>query len=326
MHLLPGIRYAWSKTDEQVADAADRAVRDADRDAKRFFTEYMNVFSEYTLATYGYPSLADIEKRFLEVVAYRAYYDLNRFSVSSYISALSTHRTTLHQELEQVVDRIYKLESAYETHKPVYHRLVSLRKALVEERALLDYFYPKFADHRAYFELYAFESKLYGIYDREMQLWYHYYNDPYALEHYLLDTITAYSAEREYPLVVYYYRLNNNIDTLRDLINKLSYTYPVRSVDARKLLDYLIYIRKTLVKTPEYKEQVRLKKEADDRQEWLELQRRNTRAQEEAARAQALRAQAEMQRVVAENHRNYIEHVKLAQQPHISVVIEDHRY
>jgi hypothetical protein len=312
--IAAGIAYACSKSDEQVADDAKQLLRDFRHNPLwRFHTEYMNVFER---AYYGTPGLDDIERNFLAVVANRAYYELN-LSMESYISDLKDQVALLEKSLSDVKDRMRNLEAKRETYTAIYDRLSNLRRGLEDELSRFKPYYQRFADHRAYFALYAFESELYDVYKREFEIGRQYQYDPYFLEYNLLRAAVAHDLSREYPLIKYHNRLSEHIETLERKLRDLKYYYPTRTPDAQKLLDYVIYMRGVIANSSAYKEERHRKKEDDARQELLALRRREAEAAEREAAAHQMRAVAEMQRACAEQAR-------LAQQP--TVVVVDRYY
>lgn len=309
--LAAGIAYACSKSDEQVADDTQQELRNARHDRQRFYTEYMNVFER---AQYNSAGLNEIEQSFLSVVAYRAYYEFNHFSIETYINTLKDHITYLEKSLSDIKDRMRSLESKGQTYSSIYDRLSGLRRDVdTELNHLLKPYYQRFVDHRGYFAIYAFESKLYDLYKREFEIGRQYQYDTYLFERLLLQTISAHQLNRNYPLVDYYNRLSENIETLEYKLQGLKYYYPKRTPEAQQLLDFLVYVRGVLANSSAYKEDRQRKKEDDARQELLALRRRETEAAEREAAAHVMRASAEMQRAC-------MEQVRYAQQPTVVVV------
>jgi hypothetical protein len=310
---VAGIVYAFSKSDEQIADDAQQLLRNfRNSPLWRFYTEYVNVFER---AYYGTPGLDEIERGFLAVVANRAH-ELN-LSMESYISDLKDNLTLLEKSLSDVKDRMHSLEARHETYTAIYDRLSNLRRGLEDELSRFKPYYQRFADHRAYFVLYAFEAKIHDIYKHEFEIGRYYQYDLYLLEYNLVRAAVAHNLSREYPLLKYHKRLSEHIETLERKLRDLKYYYPTRTPDAQQLLDYVIYMRGVIANSSAYKEERHRKKEDDARQELLALRRREAEAAEREAVAHQMRAVAEMQRACAEQAR-------LAQQP--TVVVVDRYY
>lgn len=321
-----GIRYAWTKSDEQVSQEAEEALRNARSEGhhtgQRFYAEFMNTFMN---AWNGNPSLAEIENNFLSRVAYLAYYSYNRFDMAIYIKTLSNYKTALKDSLDQVSGRIAELRNDRRTNEYMYNRLVDLERALQAELQWYEQYYPKFADHRAYFEIYDFESRQYETYAREFEVGRQYAHDRYAFGSLIMQEIHAKDLDRNYPLVTYYNRLNRHIETLKGLIKNLRYHYAARKPEAQQLLDYLLAIRDVLVNNTEFKKEAKRKRDDDERREYMEREARarereaRAREQEAAARereahAREMEACARMRRADAERERNRIERERLAQQ------------
>jgi hypothetical protein len=284
--LAAGVAYACSKSDEQIADDAKQVLRDFRHNPLwQFHTEYMNVFEQ---AYYGTPGLDEIERNFLAVVANRAYYELN-LSMESYINSLKDQLALLEKSLSDVKDRMRNLEAKRETYTATYDRLSNLRRGFEDELSHFKPYYQRFADHRAYFAIYAFEAKLHhDIYKREFEVGRYYQYDQYLLEYNLVQTAVAHNLSREYPLLKFHSRLSEHIETLDRKLRDLKYYYPTRTPDAQKLLDYLIYMRGIVANSSAYKEERHRKKEDDARQEMFAMQQRAIAAEAQCA---VLRAQ-----------------------------------
>lgn len=300
-----GIYYLCSKSDEQVLEEARGSLQLAHSYGVRFQNVYTNVFER---GYCGEPTLDDIELHFLLPVAMEA--AKTGFSVIEYVDALERSVTSLNEALSQVSDRIQKLERDYKTCSSVYESLRLVRSAIRQELAYLEGYSARFSDHKAFFELYAYESKLCGVYAYELEVGRNYQHDLYLFERYIMQSIGTHGLRGDYPLVAYHVRLTDHIERLDRYVNKLRYQYPSRLPLAHQLLGYLRSMRGVIELTPAFKEEKRMKKEAEDRAEWLAYQARQAAALEAHARAAQIEAEAQRALVRLERERNRIEREK----------------
>jgi hypothetical protein len=291
--IIYGIAQYFKKSPEQIADDAEKVFHAAHAESRRFHSEYMNVFMR---ARYGEPALDDIECNFLERVAYSA--QAQGISVSQYIDTMHSFIVTLTKSLEEVKGAIKSLQSCDKT--PLYDRLVNLERDIEGELNFIKYddYNQRFSEHRAYFELFAVESKLYARYAPEIALLQP-YADSYQLEKQLLQRAKMCDVYNEYPIVSYYETLRDHIGTLSCCIRDLKYWYPKRSQSAQRFLEDLVYMRNIIADTFAFKEERERKKEDDAYRELLALRKREVEAQEAKAQAERQRALAAQQQARA---------------------------
>ncbi len=306
-----GIAYAYSKSDEQLAQEAEEAVREAHRAGHRFYGDYVNVFMR---PRPGSPTLEEIELYFLFGIALNSYYANS--SVEDYIDTLANYVKALDYAFDQVADRMRTLEKNRETYTGIYKRLAAVAREISHENAYLKDYYQKFADHRAYFALYAYEAHLLKTYETEFELGRQYQNDPYLFEFYIMQTINGYNLSYDYPLIAYYDRLNNHIDNLRVYIQNLRYYYPGRTPAAQQLLDYMIYMRGVIANSANFRQEKRIKKEDDDRIEQRAIAERKSLAYEREVSIREFDARARE----IERERNRLVWENKERQPHVIVI------
>jgi hypothetical protein len=281
------------KSNEQIADDAEKAYNAAHQEGRRFYSEYMNVFMRACRAE---PTLDDIECNFLEVVAHRMY--TQGIGVEEHIYMLEKSISSLKKALEEVKGAAKSLLRS-RNRVPLYNRLVKIEHDIESELGYLRDYHQCFANHRAYFVLAAFESKLRARYMHEFALADYYSTASYQFEHQLLHAARTYHAHSAYPLVSYYAQLCSDIATLEWYIRDLKHWYPKRVGLANQLLGYLVPMRNVIANTFAFKEERERKKEDDAHRELLALRRREVEAQEAKARAEAQRALAAQQQAIA---------------------------
>lgn len=300
-----GIAYACGgKSDEQILDDAWRNLKDAQDIDRIFASEYM--------------SSGDIERHVLEPAARRAYYEL-KISVVNHLNKVQDAIKALEQSAKEAREAVQKLREKGKTYERIYDRLIAIERDIDAELSYARAYYNRFAEHRAYFEIYALEQEICNNYQREIAYAYEYRPETYRFEEKILKMVQSYDTYTEYPLVRYYNKLNNYVHRLESALRDLRYHYMDRTPTAQNTLLYLTRIREIIGNAPEYRAEAYRKKQDDMRQEEIALQRRIAEAREREALAMAARADAEYQRAQAERERNRIEREKL-NQPTVVVV------
>lgn len=310
--LAAGVASLFTKTPEQVAQEAEQALQEANRDSHRFYTEYVYAFDQTRSVT-----LDEIERNFLYPIAERCFYD--NFCMESYISKLAEHKKALTYAEAQLADHIRALEQNNEKSRSMYNRLRSIKQTVVAEHSYLDAYYVRLADHRAFFKLYAYEAKLYKMYAYEMTLSQQYMHEPYLFERYVLAHIRARHSASEYPILAYCNHLSDHIDSLAGYLNSLRFYYAGRTPLAQKLLSELRYLRGIIQSTAAFQEERDRKRTDDARREQLALQRRLAEAHEREAHAHMMQAQAQLERNLIERDR--LAQMQAAANTQVTVVI-----
>jgi|GEM_PF-3814221 len=292
------IGWACSKTDEQVASEGFGVLNEASR--ARLDHGFYNICAN---VGYGINSmyLEALEQEVLYPIALRAWE--HNTSMRDYISNLSDQLSTLKSWLYTVEDRISSLERNHDTYGSIYARLRALSRDMSEEINALDGYYNLLYKHRAFFNLYAYEAKLYKYYNREMEIGRVYTHDVYLFERYILQAVGTHSLRKDFPLLAYDSDLNAHIAQLADYISALPYYYPGRTVTATQLLDYLKYMRGVVEASHAFKEEKRAQREAEERRVRFEYERA---ARERETTAREMQAAAEWARVREERERKRI--------------------
>lgn len=309
--------YAFSeKSDEQLICEAQDAVPAARVERRHYYDIYEYFIGLRTVVEID---INDIEQQFLYPVALRAW--TMRTSVDAHVNALNHHFSTLKSLLDALSERVNRLEGKGQTHTALYDRLVWVRRDVRDELSHLDGYYHMLAQHRAFFSVYAYEAMLYDVYERERGIIQNYQYDPFLLERYILQAVHMHGISGEYPLIIYWARLNDHIDALINRINNLKYYYPGRTPLANQLLEELNYVRSVVEMSLAFREEKRVKREREDQEARLAIQRREAFAYECEVNTRAIEAAAEWALVREEREHNRIEREKLRQQQNPQVII-----
>lgn len=305
------IGYAFSRSDEQVAQDAHTNLNTIHAELSKFYM-YTQAVPSYTTDLYV------IEQDILYPIGVEAL----RINVSmhDYISFFGDLLAKIRGDLSTISDRMNSLERNDRTYESIYARLRQLRREISEELPILDSYYTFLHAHESFFELYAFEAKLYAYYAQELEIGRLYVNDTYLFERYILQVVGTHDLRSEFPLVKYDKNLSRDISLLSEYISNLSYYYSGRIAAAKQLLDYLKFMRGTLEASYSFKEEKRLQREADERRAHLEYERQQANARQREAVAQEARAAAEWARAREERERNRIERERNTQQPTIVII------
>jgi len=323
--IIYGIVQTCKKSNEQILKDAQEAFDRAQMYGQCFYPEYVNTFEQ---ARFG-SDLNYVEAYFLEAVVRRAQEPQVHINVEEHIDAVHRSLTLLEKALTEVKGAVESLKSRNKTHQSIYERLVSLMHDIEAKLAYLRAYYQRFADHRAYFVLAAFESKLYARYKDAIALGNQCSTTSYQFEKQLLHIAKMHNVQSEYPLVNYHAQLRDNIATLERYIRGLRYRYINRVTAAEQMFNYLVHIRDVIADTPAFKEEWERKKEDDARREMLALRQREVQAQadmaaaaERQAHAARQQAQAAERQAQAAQQQVYLKQIELAQpRPQATMVV-----
>jgi hypothetical protein len=305
-----GINYFSNKSDEQVLEDGVSALHFAHLYGTRFKPLYIQVFDS---TSYGSPTLNDIEINFLLPIVMASIQE--GFSILAHVDGVAHGVAMLRDALSSVTDRMQTLKHNGQRHTRIYQELKSIRSELKAEFSYMEGYSAQLTRHRAFFALYVYESTLCGIYAQELEVGRLYQHDPYLFERYIMQVIGMHSGYNDYALIAYHAQLSDHIDQLESHMQQLRYHYPSRTPLAHQLLSYLRYVRAVIETMSVFKQESRMKQEADDRAEWLLIKQRQAAAAEANAYAAQMMADAARASARAERERNCIEHARYSSTP-----------
>jgi hypothetical protein len=256
--------------------------------------------------------LEELERGLLQQVAF--FFITHNRIFGAHLKAVKDKMQALHAISSKLAERSERLTYAscvtldYES-RMMRERLTAVRSAIQSFLVSFESYYACIYEHRAFFELYEYESMLCGVYKYELQVGHAYGNDLYRLEKALLQGVGSHNFRSDYPLVAYREMIKKHIQTLRAHIDRLPYYYVGRSALAQQLCDYLCRVLGIIENTPEYKEQKKEKREYEERQLCFELHAREVAAREREAHARELEAVAQKERARQERERNRIDRI-----------------
>ena len=289
------IAYACSESDDAAADTAEQRNAAAKRAHSVHVDEFCAVY-HITSSDLNVVSLARraSEEHELAPIAVQLVQEGRPMrnlldDVRHHITDLSKSHTNLKRRIRKIEDKHYL--NADESR--VLRRMRRVFDSIADFLPYLELYHGFFYEHRHFFDLYEYESKLYRVYQQEFAYGHQYTHDVIALDHAIRQCIGTHQLHSSYKYIAYKQQLDEHIDGIQRRIKRLKYPYPGRYSLAVQLEQYLIRVRGIVIAAPAYAREKEARRIDRQHQQQIAIMQQQVAATQQLAYAEQARADAQ---------------------------------